>query len=949
MADDLWQRTLDLFHLALEVDPAARGPMLSDACGDDAELRQAVERLLAGHDNAPSFLDHPEALNPLMAEDDLIGQTIGPYRLQRLIGEGGMGIVYRASQEQPIRRTVALKLIQLGMATREVVARFESERQALAVLDHPNIAKVFDAGASEQGRPYFVMELVEGVTITRYCDEHKLSTRQRLELFMQACKGIHHAHQKGIIHRDLKPSNILVAEHDGEPVPKVIDFGVARAVDSGPALSSGRNRATALTQLGRFIGTPEYMSPEQAEMSLDVDIRTDVYSLGVLLYELLVGQLPFDAAEVRAGTPERLQQILRGTDVDPPSTRVRALGDAAQVIADQRRTQPSSLRQELRGDLDWIVMRALEKERERRYGTASELADDLGRHLRNEPVVAGPPGVGYRVGKFVKRNWVGVAVASSAAILLVAFAVVTSWQAAQLRRALDQSEREARKAAEVTTFLTELFQISDPDEARGNSILAREILDRGAQRITTELAGQPEIQAAMMGVIGDIYVDLGLLGEAESLITAGLELQQQTLAANHPDIAETHARLAHVYKWQDNLEAAEDQARRALELYRASAGPGGSGEATYLTRLGSVLHNAGKYELSEDTLRQALVVWGPITAAENTDVLVTMGELGMTLRYLGKFQESEGLLRQTIELAERYLGSDHPDVPTNKLNLASVLTELDRDIEAEALLREVLENRRRVYGDESIAVAVAKNNLARICQRLDKRDEAEALHREVIAMRRRLQGSEHSDVAVALANLGVFLRQNGQYDEAESLYRESLSLNQKILGPNHPTVAVAHHNLSVLLRRRGRLQGAESGARQAIDILSPAIGERHPHVARSQSALGKTLIMQGRLEEAEAVLRSALEIQLESLPSTHRRTSQTRMFLGECLTRVGQFEESEELLLSALKGHTETRGPTHENTREALAGLVTLYDAWQRPQDADRYRAQLTSAVPASD
>ncbi len=846
-------------------------------------------------------------------------------------------MVYRASQEQPIRRTVALKLIQLGMATREVIARFESERQALAVLDHPNIAKVFDAGANDQGRPYFVMELVEGVAITQFCDEHKLSTRQRLELFMGVCRAVHHAHQKGIIHRDLKPTNVLVAEHDGEPVPKVIDFGVARAVDH-------RQRGhTALTQLGGFLGTPEYMSPEQAEMSLDVDIRTDVYSLGVLLYELLVGRLPFDSESLRGGTPERLEQLLRGTDITPPSTKVGTLGEAVQAIAAQRQTQPSSLRQELRGDLDWIVMRALEKDRERRYGTASELGNDIGRHLRDEPVVAGPPGVGYRVGKFVKRNWIGVAVVASAAILLLSFAVVTSWQAAQLRRALDQSEREALKSAEVTTFLTDLFQISDPSTARGNSILAREILDRGAQRLETELDGQPEVQAAMMGTIGEIYIHLGLLPEAENLIIGGLELQQQTLDPLHPNIAASHDRLSYLRQWQGQYAAAEEEARRALALRRAITGGGDESEARGAFQLGRVLRLSGRYQEAETALRQAMAVWERVASSNDPEPMTTLNELGMTLSRLGRFEEARAMHQQTIDHGRRTLGADHPDVATRKLNLASVLSELGRDGESEVLLREVVTSRRRVFGDEHILLAASMNNLARICQRLGKRAEAESLHRQVLEMRRRLQGSEHPDVASAMTNLGVVLRQNGRYTEAENLYREALTINQRNLGPDHREVAIGHHNLSSLLRRLGRLTEAESEIRQAVEILRRTLDDRHPHVARSQAALGKILVMAGKLDEAETVLRGAETVQAEALPAGHWRALQTRMYLGECLTGGGRYQEAEPVLLAALTGLTAARGEDHDETRAAMAALANLYDAWDRPEDAGRYRAQLAA------
>ncbi|MEM7585469.1 MAG: serine/threonine-protein kinase [Acidobacteriota bacterium] len=940
MVDDRWQQTQELFELALDAEPADRERLLSEACSGDDELRKAVDRLLAGHDNAPSFLDHPEEINPLMASDALVGQQIGPYRLEQMLGEGGMGVVYRASQERPIRRTVALKLIQLGMATREVIARFESERQALAMLDHPNIARVFDAGASEQGNPYFAMELVDGVEITRYCDEHTLSTRQRLALFMQVCRAVHHAHQKGIIHRDLKPSNVMVTEVDGEPVPKVIDFGVARAVDSR---QGGR---TALTQFGGFLGTPEYMSPEQAAMELDIDTRTDVYSLGVLLYELLIGRLPFDSKSLRAGTPERLRELLRDSEAEPPSTRVSTLGDEAQEIAQRRRTRPSELRQELKGDLDWIVMRALEKERQRRYGSASELAEDLARHLRNEPVAAGPPELGYRVGKFVRRNWIGVAVTASAVVLLLVFAIVTSWQAAQLRTALAESERQTRKTEEVTAFLTDLFQISDPDEARGNAVSAREILDRGAQRVATELNGQPEIQAAMMRLIGTIYLQLGLYPEAEELIVGSHELLQRLLGRYHRDIAGSHALLSDLRQQQDNLPAAVREARLALETLQAISHDR-IDEARLLTRLASTLRTTAQFKEAEEHLRRALAIWESTADAPAVELSATVNELSMTYGSRGKYEAAEAQFRRAIQLLED-ANPGHPSVAVYKLNLASVLGHVDRNEEAEALLQDVLARNRVIYGDEHYLVANAMNNLARVYQQLGKRDEAEMMHREVLDMRRRLQGNEHSDVAVALANLGVVMRQKGQYQEAEALYREALAINQRVLGPDHPTVGIEHHNLGVMLRRAGRPTEAEPEIRRAIEIFLGALGEDHLRTSVSRAALGKTLILLDRLEDAENVLRTSLDSQLATLPAGHSSTSQTRMFMGQCLSRLGRLDEAEPYLLAALEGHREARGPSNENTLEALDSLAALYDAWGRPEDAERYRAQADAAAPSA-
>lgn len=404
MNNEHWHRTWEVFHRVLELEEDQRSDFIAESCGGDSALRLAVESLLAGHEDGLSLLDRTPVMVTMSTEDVGPGGWIGPYLLQSKLGEGGMGVVYQAHQKAPLERIVALKLIQVGMNTREVMARFELERQALARLDHPHIAKVLDAGATAEGRPYFVMELVDGLPLHHFCDRHQLSTKERLRLFVPICQAVHHAHQKGIIHRDLKPSNVLVAMHDGQAIPKVIDFGVARAVDRGEV------ERTHFTEHGRLVGTPDYMSPEQAEGSLDIDIRSDVYSLGVLLYQLLTGCLPSDPAQLRQAAFEHLREVARDRDPSTPSTRVSTLGRDALSVANHRRTDPTSLRRELRGDLDWIIMCAMDRERERRYGAASELAQEIERHLQDEPVQAGPPGWLYRGKKFVQRHRFGAGV-----------------------------------------------------------------------------------------------------------------------------------------------------------------------------------------------------------------------------------------------------------------------------------------------------------------------------------------------------------------------------------------------------------------------------------------------------------------------------------------------------------------------------------------------------------
>jgi len=444
-------------------------------------------------------------------------QVFGPYTLISKLGEGGMGQVWLAEQHAPLQRQVALKIIKTGMCDADLLQRFLSERQSLAIMSHPAIAKVFDAGATPDGQPYFVMEYVPGLPITTYCNRHRLKIRERLQLFIKVCEGVQHAHQKAIIHRDLKPANILVDEIDGQPAPRIIDFGLAKNV--APQLAE----ETMFTQAGCFVGTPGFMSPEQVDSSSgDVDTRTDVYSLGAVLYALLTDHLPFDAEDWKKKPLHELLRHLREDDPLPPSTRVSSHSEGLKGIAEARGTQPQQLVTQLHGDLDWITMKALERDRSRRYGTPSELATDVERYLHSQPVTARPASKAYRMRKYIGRHRVAVAVTASLILLLAGFAVA---QAIQLRRVT----RERDRADRVTDFMTGMFQVSDPSESRGNTVTAREILDRSANQISQSLEKDPELRASMMGVMGTVYRNLGLYPQAQSLLRPAVDIKRAAL------------------------------------------------------------------------------------------------------------------------------------------------------------------------------------------------------------------------------------------------------------------------------------------------------------------------------------------------------------------------------------------------------------------------------------
>jgi len=729
---------------------------------------------------------------------------IGPYRLVHSIGEGGMGEVWLAEQHEPVRRRVALKIIKPGMDTKQVVARFESERQALALMDHPAIAKVFDGGTTAEGRPYFVMEYVPGVPITEHSDKHRMSTAERLELFTQVCDGVQHAHQKAVIHRDLKPSNILVSLVDGKAQPKIIDFGIAKA--TGYRLTE----KTLFTELGAVIGTPEYMSPEQADSTgQDVDTRTDVYSLGVVLYQLLTGELPFGSQELRSSGLEELRRKLKETEPPRPSSKLQTLGETAAEVARERNTDPGGLRRQLEGDLDSIVLKSLEKERARRYGTATELAEDIRRHLRHEPVVARPASAGYRIGKYVRRHRMGVGVAAALAALLIVFAAAMT---VQTRR----TATEAATSKRMSEFLTGMFRISDPSESRGNSVTAREILDRAAKDVEGGLAKEPELQTRMMTTIGSVYSSLGLLRRAEPLL------------------------------------------KQALETRRVALGPDDSETLRTADELGTVLLKEGRYpeaeKLMEDTIARLRRALGP----ENERTLGEMNNLALAYFYQGRLSEAERLHRQILEIRTRRLGPDSPNTLKSANNLAEVYLRENRLQEAEKLLRGVLEGKRRAFGVDHPSTLNTMTNLAILLGEQQRWPECEKLFRETVEAKRRVLGADHPDTLSSTADLGAVLSEQGKVEEGQELIGKAVESARRALGPDHPFTLQATVNLGGSYTRHGRVPEGERMLREALAIYDRKYAQDTPERATTLSELGFAALKQGQADAALGLLEDAV-------------------------------------------------------------------------------------------
>lgn len=933
----------EIFEKAQQLHGEERAAYLEQAVHGDQELRKRVERLLQAQENIGEFLNHPIAAvsreTLLLTTSKFAGvekpsDKIGRYKLLQLIGVGGFGDVWMAEQEEPIRRRVALKVIKLGMDSKEVVARFEAERQALAMMDHPSVAKVFDGGLAESGRPYFVMELVHGESITKYCNEHRLSTSERLELFTQVCQAVQHAHQKGIIHRDLKPSNILVTELDGKAVPKVIDFGVAKATEAR------LTEKTVFTRLGQMVGTPEYMSPEQASQGgLDIDTRTDVYSLGVVLYELLTGRTPFDAKKLREAAYDVIVKTIREDEPPKPSTKLSTLSpEELNATAHQRRVEPAKLNRLVRGDLDWIVLKALEKERARRYETASAFAQDIQHHLRFEPVIAAAPKPLYKFRKFARRNKVALAIATAFGALLVIGTIFSTWQAVRATRA-------DSKSRQVAQFLKEMLNGVRPSIALGrDKTMLREILDKTAERVGKELKNQPEVEAELRSTIGAVYWEIGDYAKAERMHREALEIRKKLFGFEHPDTAASLNNLGLALFDEAKLTEAEAVLRQAVAVRKRVLGKDHPDVAWSLRNLALVRWKQGNLADAESLHRQSLEIKKRRFGEENSDVAASLNDLANILMEQGKLAEAEAAHREALGISKTLLGDEHPHVAVSLNNLAIVLDDEGKFAEAEAAYRAVLAISRKVLGNDHPDIANTLNGLALVLRSQGKFAEAESTHREALALQRKVLGHEHPDVAASLNNLGLALRDEGKLSEAETLLGESLAMKKKFLGDEHPSVASSLNSLGSVLELRDQLPEAESKYREALAMRKKLLGNENPRVAQSLADLAAILHKEGKPMEVEGLARESLLI-FERKAPTDWETFSVRCLMGRELLRQGRYSEAEPLLLSGYQGMAARQNAIPafaiSRLRKAMEDLVQLYESMAQFGRVDEWKKKL--------
>jgi serine/threonine protein kinase/Flp pilus assembly protein TadD len=810
------------------------------------------------------------------------GSWIGRYKLIRILGEGGMGEVYLAEQAHPIKRRVALKVIKPGMDSKRVIARFEAERQALALLDHPNIAHVYDAGTTQAGRPYFVMEFVKGLAITEYCDRHKLTIEQRLRLFQQVCQAIQYAHQKGLIHRDIKPSNILVSMDNDYSIPKVIDFGVAKA------LAQPLTERTLATEDSQLIGTPEYMSPEQADMAIeDIDTRSDIYSLGVLLYVLLTGVLPLDSDTFRTGGLENIRQIIRQTDPKTPSTRLAKLGEEGEKLAENRRTEIRTLVKHLKKELEWIPLKAMRKERAERYRSASELADDIENYLNGVPLIAGPPGTGYKLKKFVRRNRVLVGGIAAVLVVLVAGVIVSTIFAIGKARALSENKL-------VVDFLKNDV-LGSASQANVSQATISYLLDAGSKTLGDKFKDKPLIEAEICGTLGWTYRQIGELNKAEQHLLEAIRIYQEHYGKAHASTLEARSMLGWVYRDQ------------------------------------------GRYNEMEDLWTENLQIGQRVLPVINQ--VHTMNHLGVAQLIRGRYKEAESLFDKILYLDQHELQGEYAKrSPWFLGNLAVVYLCQGRYDEAERLLTETI---RTFEGREDSAAHLPglKQSLATTYVQQGRYDEAERLFDETLKAFRLLQGDTHTKTLHCMMYFAELRIEQERYDEAEGLLNEALQTAREQFEEDHPFLLSLEHDLARLKTRQGQYDEAETLFDGVLEGTRRKKGDDHLHTLRILNDLGTLRREQKNYREAERLLRQALDGRKLKLGPDHPACFGSMHELAVLYKEQARYEEAEKYFLEAIEGRRLRLGDTHPHTLESLNNLIDLYEAWGKPEQAEKWRS----------
>jgi eukaryotic-like serine/threonine-protein kinase len=887
-----WARVEELFDAAAELPAAERAAYLQRACAGDAGLRDYILSLLDTDLAEVTVIEEAirgalgQAMDGFAESEHGAGERVGPYRIVRTIGTGGMGIVYLAERaDQQFEQQVAIKLVRQRLLDPEVERRLVAERQILANLDHPNIARLFDGGTMPDGTPYLVMEYIDGVPIDRYCDQNRLGIHARLQLIRTVCSAIHYAHQTLVVHRDIKPSNILVTA-DG--VPKLLDFGIARILDASGDSTAG------ITRDGAVILTPENAAPEQVRGEA-ITTATDTYALGVLMYRLLTGCPPY---QVSMNRPAEIPAIICDVEPLPPSQKVRRLAsplpsgntppDARQVL-NARGMSAERLARRLRGDLDNIVLMALRKDPKRRYRTVNEFAGDIERHLSSHPVLARPDTWHYRSSRFLRRHVAAVSATASLCLLLIMFAISTG---IQNRKIAEQRDT----AMEISAFLEDIFREPDPGNARGASITAREILEKGANQITNQLGDRPAIQATLMSTIGRVYYNLGEYDNSAELLQESLRIRRDVLNDQEGGVAVTKSELAVTLMEKAEYDESLRLLTEAIDENRKRKGAGSADLANNYFHLAEVYQLSGESEQAERYARDSIDMFTALGTQYAKDIAEAKNLLARVLQRSNKLDEAELLLSEAIELVKTHSGSDDP------------------------------------------LLAYYSQNYAVLLQTKGELDRAEETYYEAIAITRKILGDEHSLLGGSLVMLGRLLHSREEYAEAEIAFRDALRVHRKARGDTHPFVGYDKVSLGMLLHDMGRLEEAEQQIREALGIYEESLGGEHQYIASALTALCAVLNDAGRAEEGRPLIERALAIRSKDYNARHPLLASTQNVAGRNLAVLGDFAAAEPLLVDSLEILKEQDGPDSQRVRRARGWLRDMYVASGQQKKADRYR-----------
>ncbi|HNP36761.1 MAG TPA: tetratricopeptide repeat protein [Woeseiaceae bacterium] len=937
MTSDDWKEIEAAFEHAIALHGMQRDEFVAAFAKEQPNLVRQLRKLLTADDTGDAELKAPIQASlasfSQASTDPWIGRQLGPWLITERLAGGGMGAVFLARRsDDEYSQVVAIKVMAAQLLATDAIDRFKAERQILANLNHPWIASLIDGGSTEDGLPFLVMEYIDGLPVDLYCNRQKLGIEARLDLFRKICSAVDFAHRNLVVHRDLKPSNILVGNHGN---PKLLDFGIAKLLQTG-------SYQQAMTQQGVRVLTPEFASPEQVRGE-PISVAADVYSLGVLLYRLITGLSPY-GPEVKSSRD--YERAIIEDEPQRPSTAVTSPDTAPEVTAD-RATSPRTLRKQLEGDLDNIVLKALQKEPERRYPTASALSADIRHYLCHEPVAARGDDWAYRARKFAVRNRQGLAVTAMIAILLSS---LLTWHVMRLSSERDLTALEAAKAERVANFLLSLFETADPDHARGETITARALLDQGAHRVDTELAGQPALRAAMQDVMGGAYRGLGLYPESQALLEKALATRRELYGELNPDVLQTSSRMAGLAHDRGDYEVSERAFRDALDVSRKLYGSSNPTTASLLAGLAKTEFERGRYDDAGRQYKAAVDMFAsaaPNGSEARANALIGYGWLQINT---GDFEDAEATLQQSILMLHATVGDTHPDVPAAMNHLTYLYMDTGRWADAEATMREALARSIAIYGDEHPAVNADRETMATIIDRRGANREAEGLYRKALQADLRLLGEQHPYVATDKNNLAGNLRRQGKFEEAEQLYRESLALNRRIHGDHHPESATSQANLALLLTQLGRFDEARPYFENAYEIRKTVLGDEHPATLSSQHIYANFLQTIEQYDAAKPWYVDTLEKRRRILGDKHPGVSTVLAGYATLLRETGQLEEAQATVAEALKISASSLGAEHPTTANAVFILGTIEEASGNANKAiELYRDALAQIEQAPD